>query len=226
MDKIGEANKPFEARVSDLLEVERRKKEGDEKTVVVYQPKDVEVIDTSAFIKTDMKYGLDFVFRLVDSVLPGEQMPAFVCPSLVGDQEMLFNSDQLAGKTTLLLFYSKDFGVEGEACLDVMADLAASQEFNLELVAVSTDSIPVHRVWRERREGGGPMIMLADMTGEVSRSFGVLDTGSHLAYNGLFVVDSSGVVQASHMSEAHLPLETAADVVELLREAIPNEDSV
>ena len=68
MDKIGEANKPFEARVSDLLEVERRKKDGDEKTVVVYQPKDVEVIDTSAFIKTNMQYGLDFVFRLVDSV--------------------------------------------------------------------------------------------------------------------------------------------------------------
>ena len=68
MDKIGEANKPFEARVSDLLEVERRKKSDDEKTVVVYQPKDVEVIDTSAFIKSKMEYGLDFVFRLVDSV--------------------------------------------------------------------------------------------------------------------------------------------------------------
>ena len=68
MDKIGEANKPFEARFSDLLEVERRKKGEDEKTVVVYQPKDVEVIDTSAFIKTQMEYGLDFVFRLVDSV--------------------------------------------------------------------------------------------------------------------------------------------------------------
>ena len=70
------------------------------------------------------------------------------------------------------------------------------------------------RVWRERREGGGPMIMLADKTGEVpkifleeekqlynlnqvARSFGVLDTGSHLAYNALFVIDSSGVVQAS-----------------------------
>ena len=36
-------------------------------------------------------------------------MPAFVCPSLVGDKEMLFTSDQLAGKTTLLFFYSKDF---------------------------------------------------------------------------------------------------------------------
>ena len=90
-------------------------------------------------------------------------MPAFVCPSLVGDQEMLFTSDQLAGKTTLIFFYSKDFGgdllllcmtsipppnefpAEGEACLDVMADLAASDELNLQLIAVSTDSIPVHR---------------------------------------------------------------------------------
>ena len=36
-------------------------------------------------------------------------MPAFVCPSLVGDKEMLFTSDHLAGKTTLLFFYSKDF---------------------------------------------------------------------------------------------------------------------
>ena len=38
-----------------------------------------------------------------------------------------------------------EFPAEGEDCLDVMADLAASDEFNLELVAVSTDSIPVHR---------------------------------------------------------------------------------
>ena len=68
MDKIGEANKDFSARVSDLMEVEKRKRKEDDKTVVVYQPKDVEVIDTSAFIKTNMDYGLDFVFRLVDSV--------------------------------------------------------------------------------------------------------------------------------------------------------------
>ena len=39
-------------------------------------------------------------------------MPAFVCPSLVDDQEKIFTSDCLAGKTTLLFFYSKDFGGE------------------------------------------------------------------------------------------------------------------
>ena len=35
---------------------------------MVHQPNDVKVIDTSAFIKTKMDYGLDFVFRLVDPV--------------------------------------------------------------------------------------------------------------------------------------------------------------
>ena len=69
MDKIGEANKPMEARVSDLLEVERRKKDDSEKSVVVFQPKDVDIIDTSTFIETKMDYGLDFVFRLSNSVL-------------------------------------------------------------------------------------------------------------------------------------------------------------
>ena len=63
MDRIEKANKD---KMSDLEEVDRKNK--DDKTVVVYQPKDVEVIDTSAFIKTKMDYGLDFVFRLVDSV--------------------------------------------------------------------------------------------------------------------------------------------------------------
>ena len=86
MDKIGEANKPFEAWMDDLLEVERRK-DNDEKSAVIYQPKDVDAIDTSAFIKTKMQYGLDHVFWLTDPVHPGEEMPEFLCHSVVGDQE-------------------------------------------------------------------------------------------------------------------------------------------
>ena len=65
MDRTEKANKD---KMSDLVEGEKRKRKEDDKTVVVYQPKDVEVIDTSAFIKTKMDYGLDFVFRLVDPV--------------------------------------------------------------------------------------------------------------------------------------------------------------
>ena len=182
MDKIGEANKPFEARVSDLLEVERRKKDDDEKIVVVYQPKDVEVIDTSAFIKTNMEYGLDSVFRLVDSVnlihksifrkkvenqilssrcclvsrcLP-LSAPAWLatrrCSSPLTSSLARPPSSSSTPRTLEVTSCFKpsiqtpnEFPAEGEACLDVMSDLAASNEFNLELVAVSTDSIPVHR---------------------------------------------------------------------------------
>ena len=67
LDKMSRVSKDHSER--DLMEVERRKrKEGEKKVVVVYQPKDSHVIDTGAFIKTKMEYGLDFVFRLVDSV--------------------------------------------------------------------------------------------------------------------------------------------------------------
>ena len=54
----GEAVSQVQQGAGEALEVERRKKDDDEKTVVVYQPMDVEVIDTSTFIKTNKEYGL------------------------------------------------------------------------------------------------------------------------------------------------------------------------
>ena len=45
-----------------------RRRKGNVKTLVVHQPNDVKVIDTSAFIKAKIDYGLDFVFHLMDSV--------------------------------------------------------------------------------------------------------------------------------------------------------------
>ena len=91
-------------------------------------------------------------------------MPHFLCPGLVVDQEELVTSKMVAGKSLLLFFYPEDFGPEGETCLDVMAELAVAPELGIEMVAVSTDSLEVHRVWRERREAGGPGVMVADRT--------------------------------------------------------------
>ena len=183
--------------MEDLFEVERRKKE--EKTTIVYEPKDVDAIDTHAFLKTKVQFGLDRVFRLADPVLPGEKMPAFLCPGLLGEQEELVTSETFAGKSMLIFFYPKDFGEEGEACLDLMANLAVAPELDLELVAISTDRVAVHRVWREGREAGGPGIMLGDTTGRVARSFGVLNTFTHCAYSALFVVDKQGIVQVRNV---------------------------
>ena len=215
MDKIGEANKPFEARVDDLLE-ERRKDE-ESKSVTVKRPKD-DAVDTYAFAKTKMELGMDFVFRLADSVLPGEQVPAFLCPGLVGDQEELVTSESLLGKPTLLFFYPKDFGPEGEACLKAMAELKVLE---VQLVAASTDSVEVHRAWREGREGRGPSVMLADRTGHMARSFGVLDTSTHLAFPALFIVDRNGTVQAVEVgARADLVFGSAPNAVREALEAL------
>ena len=197
MDKIGEANKTFSQRIMDLKEEERRKKE--DNTTTSSEPKELDTIDASPSPRTKMQFGLDRVFWLVDPVLPEDNMPVFLCPGLVGEHEELVTSETFAGKNLLIFFYPKDFDVEGEACLDLMANLAASPQLEAELVAVSTDSVAVHRVWRERRYLGGPGIMLGDTTGAMARNFGVLDTTTHCAYSALFVVDKQGIVQVRRL---------------------------
>jgi hypothetical protein len=54
------SKKPFEARVEDMMEDERQKEQ--EKTDTKPVDNDDTGIDTSAFLMTEMKFGLDFVF--------------------------------------------------------------------------------------------------------------------------------------------------------------------
>ena len=92
---------------------------------MVHQPNDVKVINTSAFIKTKIDYGLNFVFHLMDSVtltiislidngVSGFAWGADACPCLpqFGWRPVdPLSSDQLAGKTTLIFLDSKDLAV-------------------------------------------------------------------------------------------------------------------
>ena len=67
MVKIEEANNSFEACVEDMMKDERNKKQ---ETVPAPADDDEKGIDTKAFLMTKMKFGLDFVFRMSDSILP------------------------------------------------------------------------------------------------------------------------------------------------------------
>ena len=64
MDKIGKAKKSVEACVEDMMEDERNKKQ----ETVPAPADDEKGIDTKAFLMTEMKFGLDFVFRMYDSI--------------------------------------------------------------------------------------------------------------------------------------------------------------
>ena len=93
--------------------------------MVVHQPNDVKVIDTSAFIKAKIDYGLKFVFHLMDLVtltiislidngVSGFAWGTDAClslPQFVWRPEHPFSSDQLVGETTLI---SLDFAGWGK----------------------------------------------------------------------------------------------------------------
>merc|ERR1719435_621695 len=108
-----------------------------------------EGIDTEDILVTEMKFGLDFVFRMCDPVLPGENVPDFSCKALVGDGINMVSKSDYKGIFFALIFYPKDFSTVGEDTLSMVADLVASKELNLTVLVVSTDSVETHRAWTE-----------------------------------------------------------------------------
>merc|ERR1739844_188263 len=221
MDKIGEGNKPFEARVEDLMEDQRQKEH--EKDNISDDSK-----EGTEKIMDEMKFGVDFVFRMSDPVIPGEDVPKFSCKALVGDSVKIVSKEDYEGSFFLMIFFPKDFTREGEDILRLVADLLASKEFNIELLLISTDSVATHRAFRESmggRNGGAPAVsMLGDTTGDVAKMFGVLDTITHLAYSAMFLIDMRGLVQAVKVyGWGGLVIGGAGEVLDLVREAFTVE---
>ena len=226
MDNIGEANKPFEARKKDMMEDDKQKEQ--EKDNI----SDMDTEKIMAEIRQDLKFGVDFVFRMSDPVIPGEDVPEFSCKALVGDSVKIVSKEDYEGSFFLMIFFPKDFTKEAEDILRLVADLLASKEFNIEVLLISTDSVETHRAFRESmdgRNGGAPVVsMLGDTTGKVAKIFGVLDTVTHLAYSSMFLIDMKGLVQAVKVyGWGGLAIGGAGEVLDLLREAFSvEEDSV
>ncbi|RXN28294.1 thioredoxin-dependent peroxide mitochondrial [Labeo rohita] len=83
------------------------------------------------------------------------------------------------------------------------------RDINCNVVGVSVDSHFTHLAWTNtpRKSGGLGKIhipLLADLTKQVSRDYGVLLEGPGIALRGLFIIDPNGVVR--HMSVNDLPV--------------------
>jgi peroxiredoxin (alkyl hydroperoxide reductase subunit C) len=105
------------------------------------------------------------------------------------------------GKWLLLLFYPLDFTfvcpTELTAFSDRYDDL---QGIGAEIIGISTDSVHSHRAWlhtpRDKNGVEGLRYPLAsDITGDVSRKYGVMVEGQGIALRGLFVIDPEGILR-------------------------------
>jgi peroxiredoxin (alkyl hydroperoxide reductase subunit C) len=77
------------------------------------------------------------------------------------------------------------------------------QELGVEVYSVSTDSHFVHKAWHDASETIRKIKypMLADHTGALSRSFGVLIEEDGLAYRGTFLVNPEGQIKIAEIHD-------------------------
>jgi len=82
----------------------------------------------------------------------------------------------------------------GELCA-MRDDLSSFQNDNVELLAISCDSMFTQRVWAEKE--GYQFPVLADFWphGAVAQAYGIFDEARGCALRGTFVIDEEGIVR-------------------------------
>jgi peroxiredoxin (alkyl hydroperoxide reductase subunit C) len=153
--------------------------------------------------------------------LVGQPVPDFTAAAVMPDNqinETFSLSTYLADSYGLVFFYPLDFTFVCPS--EILAHdhrLAALAEKNTKVVAVSVDSQFTHLAWKNTPvEKGGlgnvQFPMVADLTKDIARKFGVLLPGG-VALRGSFLIDRAGIVQVAHVN--NLPL--GRNVDEMLR---------
>lgn len=86
-----------------------------------------------------------------------------------------------------------------------MAAVAAKykefKELGVEVLAVSTDSRFVHKIWQEEElskmvAGGVPFPMLSDAGGKIGSIYGIYDEAAGVDIRGRFIIDQDFVIRA------------------------------
>lgn len=78
------------------------------------------------------------------------------------------------------------------------------KKLGVEVLAMSTDSRFVHKIWQEQElskmvEGGVPFPMLSDAGGKIGAAYGVYDEAAGVDIRGRFIVDPDFVIRAAEV---------------------------
>ncbi len=124
----------------------------------------------------------------------GTEAPDFVLKDQNNQEVRL--SDFRGSRHVLLVFYPLAFTgtCQGELC-SVRDNLNDFVNDAVQVLTVSVDSSPAHKVWAERE--GYEFPLLADFWphGEVARAYGVFNPERGFANRGTFLIDRAGIVR-------------------------------
>lgn len=140
----------------------------------------------------------------IDTEAPGFELPYY---DPITDNDWKIDSDDLKWKWHVLFFYPADFTFVCPTELKDMADQKWKfDELEVEVLAVSTDTIFSHRAWtkHERLMQWFPYKMLADHLSELSDIYNILDEESWMAGRWTFVIDPDWIIKSIEVTSGPL----------------------
>src|SRR5208337_986616 len=139
-----------------------------------------------------------------------KEAPGFTATAVIDEQFKPISLSDYRGKYVCLFFYPLDFTFVCPTEIIAFSDKAAEfEKRNCQLLGVSIDSHFTHLAWIKtpRVDGGlGPIKypLVADLTKQISKDYGVLVDDNSVALRGLFLIDPKGLVR--HLLINDLPL--------------------
>jgi peroxiredoxin (alkyl hydroperoxide reductase subunit C) len=145
-----------------------------------------------------------------------KEAPDFTAQAVMPDNSFAeLKLSSYRGRYVVLFFYPLDFTfVCPSEIIAFDAALAKFEKKNAQVIGVSVDSHFTHLAWKNtpRKQGGiGPIKypLVADLTKQISKNFGVLLEQGGVALRGLFLIDKQGVVRHALIND--LPIGRSVD---------------
>ncbi|HEX2298093.1 MAG TPA: peroxiredoxin [Pseudonocardiaceae bacterium] len=130
----------------------------------------------------------------------GDEAPDFTLKDQNNEEHTL--SEFRGSKNVLLVFYPFAFSGICTGELDQLRDdLDSYQNSDVQVLAVSVDSVFTLKAWSEQK--GYHLPLLSDFWphGQVAQSYGVFNDNAGMANRGTFLVDTDGVVRFAEMNQ-------------------------
>lgn len=132
------------------------------------------------------------------------KLPEFKLQAYHNDNFKTVSSNDLNGKWSIFFFYPADFTFVCPTELGDMADKYPEfQKMGVEVYSVSTDTHFTHKAWHDASETIKKIKypMLADPTGNFSRSLGVYIETEGMTYRGTFLVNPEGKIVLAEVND-------------------------
>ncbi len=143
--------------------------------------------------------------------LVGKEAPDFKATAVITNKfDENFKLEKFIGKYVILFFYPLDFTFVCPTELHAFQEkLEEFKKKNAEVIACSVDSQYSHYAWLDtpKEKGGIKGIeypIIADITKDISKAYGVLNEEAGVAFRGLFLIDKKGIVRHELINDLFL----------------------